>query len=360
MSAFPFLFGYALGSNGLSLKNSSYDTKGGNADNIRLAPGHSHEIFNYTGSGVITHIWITIGDDAPNSLKNFVLRAYWEGNEKPSVEVPIGDFFGLNLNQYFTYQSAFLNCSPAQGLNCYFSMPFRRSARITITNEGPSVVITPVKPGKKAVPPSLFYWNIDFRNTEVPPDAFYFHAQYRQAVPNRAAHLTALNTDGAHNYVFVETAGRGHLMGVNLGIVQNSIGWFGEGDDMTFIDDPTTPAINGTGTEDYFNGAWDFGGPPLPFGNLYNGAPYIQKPQQVGGQYVMYRWHADNPINFENYLRHTIEHGDQNDRFDDFYSVAYWYQSVPFTDFPPLPPAVARIPVPKEIRRPTRSVRPPK
>jgi hypothetical protein len=130
-----------------------------------------------------------------------------------------------------------------------------------------------------------------------------------------------------------------------MGVLQNTDAWFGEGDEMIFIDDDTKPVINGTGTEDYFCGAWDFGGRDgaVPFGNLYNGAPYIGLPERGGGRYCLYRWHADNPIVFERSMKYTIEHGHADDRGDCFYSVAYWYQAQPYTDFPALPAVASRI-----------------
>jgi Protein of unknown function (DUF2961) len=135
-------------------------------------------------------------------------------------------------------------------------------------------------------------------------------------------------------------------MGVTLGVLQNRDAWMGEGDDMIFIDDESKPAITGTGSEDYFNGAWDFGGRDgaMPFAHLYNGAPFIAAPELAGGRYCLYRWHADNPVTFKRSLKHTMEHGHANDRGDCFYSVAYWYQTEPYGDFPPLPPVADRIP----------------
>ena len=127
---------YAVAQDYVSLKQSSYDRTGGNADSWPVPAGGTKEVFNATGPGVITHIWFTIAADSSHHLKEIVLRIYWDGNEKPSVETPVGDFFGLNLGQYILYQSAFLNCSSVQALNCYFAMPFRKSARITVTNEG--------------------------------------------------------------------------------------------------------------------------------------------------------------------------------------------------------------------------------
>jgi len=330
---------YARAQDYRTLKQSSYDRSGGNHDSWPIAPGATHELFASEGPGVITHIWFTIAAEGPHHLKEIVLRMYWDGNARPSVETPVGDFFGLNLGEYFLYQSAFLNCSPVKALNCYFTMPFRRSARITATNEGASRV-------------DAFYSNIDYQIVpSLPDDALYFHAQYRQATPNKAivydrAAGEPKNLDGRDNYVFLETRGRGQLMGVTLGVLQNKQNWMGEGDDMVFIDNPKHPAITGTGTEDYFNGAWDFGGRDgaVPFGNLYNGAPLMVTPERAGGRYCLYRWHADNPIAFTTYLKHTIEHGHANDRADNYFSVAYWYQAGIYTDFPALPPVASRIP----------------
>jgi len=329
-----FLPRYARAQNYKSLKQSSYDRTGGNADAWPIEAGATKEIFNSEGPGVISHIWFTIAADSDHHLKEIVIRAYWDGNSKPSIEVPVGDFFGLNLGQYFVYQSAFLNCSSIKALNCYFAMPFRKSARLTATNEGKQKV-------------DDFYSNIDYQIVpSLPEDTLYFHAQYRQATPNTARHESDKNLDGKHNYVYVETRGRGHLMGVTLGVLQNTDHWMGEGDDMVFVDDESKPVITGTGSEDYFNGAWDFGGRDgaIQFAHLYNGAPLIISAERAGGRYCLYRWHADNPITFTRYLKHTMEHGHANDRADNFFSVAYWYQSEPFTDFPALPHAEARIP----------------
>ncbi|HWQ53063.1 MAG TPA: glycoside hydrolase family 172 protein, partial [Bryobacteraceae bacterium] len=182
-------------------------------------------------------------------------------------------------------------------------------------------------------------------------DAMYFHAQYRQAVPNKPAEGEAAkrNPDGKLNYVYMETRGRGHLMGVTLGMHQNKDRWMGEGDEMIFVDDETKPLIVGTGSEDYFLGSWNFGGRngARSFAHRMYGAQYIENAELVGGQYLCYRWHGDNPVTFRKYLKHTMEHGHANDRGDDFYSVGYWYQSEPYTNFPALPPVAERIPKPK-------------
>jgi len=342
---------YARAMDHRSLKQSSHDKTGGNADYWPVAAGATHEVFAADGPGVVTHIWFTIAAPSVFHLKEIVLRMYWDGNAKPSVEVPVGDFFGLNLGQYSVYQSGFLNCSPVKALNSYFAMPFRKSARFTVTNEGEENV-------------GSFYSNIDYQLVpSLPEDTLYFHAQYRQSAPPVASSNDwkqngdankLLNPDGKANHVFFETRGRGHLMGVTLGVIQNQELWMGEGDDMIFVDDETKPAIIGTGSEDYFCGAWDFGGRDgsIPFAHLWNGSHLIQTAERAGGRYCLYRWHADNPVTFTRYLKHTIEHGHANHRADSFYSVGYWYQSQPYTDFPALPALAERLPGLKAVGGP--------
>jgi len=325
---------YARSMSHKSLKQSSYDRTGGNADSWRIAPGATRELFSSEGAGVITHIWFTIAAQSANHLKDLVLRGYWDGNAKPSIEAPVGDFFGLNLGQYVLYESQYLACSPGKSLNCYFAMPFRKSARLTVTNEGTANV-------------GAFYSNIDYQLVpSLPADALYFHAQYRQASPCIPVKGQELNPNGEKNYVFVETRGSGHLMGVTLGVLLNADGWMGEGDDMIFVDDEQKPVINGTGSEDYFLGSWNFGGRDgaTPFSHHMYGAPLIVMPERTGGRYCCYRWHGDNPVTFAKYLRHTLEHGHANDRGDNWFSCGYWYQNEPYTDFPAMPPLAERIP----------------
>ncbi|MBS1855020.1 MAG: DUF2961 domain-containing protein [Acidobacteria bacterium] len=326
---------YARAQNYKSLKQGSWDRTGGNADRWQIPAGGTHEIFNAAGAGAITHIWFTIASGSADHLKELILRAYWDGNAKPSVEVPIGDFFGLNLGAYQIYQSEYLSCSPGRSLNCYFVMPYKRGARLTVTNEGATQV-------------GAFYSNIDYVEAPMPDDIVYFHAQYRQATPCVAVTgpNPKVNLDGKQNYVYTEARGKGHLMGVTLGVLQNANGWWGEGDEMIFIDDENKPAITGTGSEDYFLGSWDFGGlySAQPFAHAQYGAPIITFAERYGGRYCCYRFHGDNPVTFERYLRHTMEHGHANDRGDNFYSCAYWYQTAPYTDFPAMPALAQRIP----------------
>ncbi|MBI5282861.1 MAG: DUF2961 domain-containing protein [Candidatus Solibacter usitatus] len=334
-AAARYLPNYCRAQNYKSLKQSSYDVTGGNSDRWPIKPGETIEIFNQKGAGMISHIWFTISAASPLHLKELVLRAWWDGGEKPAIEAPIGDFFGLNLGDYVLYESEYLACSPGKSLNCYFAMPYRTAARMTVTNEGSRDV-------------SSFYSNIDFLAVEtLPADTLYFHAQYRQATPNTAQKLAdRKNPDGKTNYVYCETRGRGHLMGVTLGVIQNSEAWMGEGDDMIFVDDETKPLIVGTGSEDYFLGSWNFGGRENAKAFAYHqyGAQLIQSPERVGGRYCCYRFHGDNPVTFTRYLKHSMEHGHANDRADNFYSCCYWYQDKPSAELPALPAVKDRLP----------------
>jgi hypothetical protein len=311
-------------------RSSSWDRTGGNADFVPVDPGVSITLLDVKGPGVITHIWFTINSPDEMHLKNLVLRAWWDGETSPSIEAPIGDFYGLNLGEYFVYQSALLVVAPMKALNAYFQMPFDAAAKITLTNEG-------------KVRTNNLYYAIDYTTVPaLPPNTGRFHAQYRQAAPCKKSSAGDKNLNGADNYTFFDATGRGHFVGVTHGVLQNADGWFGEGDDMIFIDGDTLPTINGTGTEDYYNGAWDFYG--NAFANLRQGAPHIVNAERIGGRYCLYRWHTESFITFEKSIKVTIEHGHANDRADDFYTVGYWYQTEPHAEFPALPPPDARVP----------------
>ena len=322
-------------------RSSSWDRSGGNGDAVPVAPGGTAKILDLTGAGVITHLWFTIASDDRHHLKNLVLRAWWDGETTPSIEVPIGDFFGLGLGDYYVYQSALTAVASVKALNAYFQMPFASGARMTVTNEGKE-------------PTDALYFAVDYVTMpSIPSDVARFHAQYRQAAPckgvsndwtsNGDASANGIkNLDGKDNYVFFEATGKGHFVGVTQSVLQNQEGWFGEGDDMIFIDGDTMPTINGTGTEDYYNGAWDFSSEPFAF--MHNGAPYITGAEKIGSRYCLYRWHTESPIAFEKSIRVTIEHGHGNCRSDDFYTVGYWYQTEPHAAFPTLPAAETRIP----------------
>src|ERR1035437_2982561 len=297
------LFAQARLRNYKTRRSSSWDRSGGNNDAVPVEPGQSATMLEVTGAGVVTHIWVTINSQDSMHLKNLVLRAWWDGEATPSVEVPIGDFFGLGLGEYFVYQSALTAVAPMKALNAYFQMPFSTSARLTLTNEG-------------KVRTDNLYFAVDYVTlAALPGDVGRFHAQYRQAAPCKGWGNNwddpvgnRKNLSGEGNYVFLDATGKGHFLGVTHAVEQNQDGWFGEGDDMIFIDGDALPTINGTGTEDYYNGAWDFNG--QPFANLHQGAPYIVDPERIGGRYCLYRWHTESPIAFEKSIRVTIEHGD--------------------------------------------------
>jgi hypothetical protein len=311
-------------------RSSSYDRTGGNADYRVVRPGETLTLVDADGPGLISHLWITIASPEIYHLKKIVLRMYWDGETSPSVEAPLGDFFGLGLGDYFRYQSVPLAVGSDKALNCFFPMPFLRHARVTATNEGSEKI-------------DAFYFNIDYRvySRPLPADTLYFHAQYRQCAPCQAVTGDGKNLDGAHNYVWMEAAGRGHFVGVTMSVLENADGWWGEGDDMFFIDGERRPSINGTGSEDYFLGAWDFGGVPFSYGLF--GAPVVGR-ERAGERWSVYRFHLDSPIPFTRSLKATIEHGHANDRGDNYYSVAYWYQTEPHAPFPPLPAVGERIP----------------
>ena len=335
------LFALARLRNYKTRRSSSWDRTGGNGDSVPVEAGQSATMLEVTGAGVVTHIWVTINSQDPMHLKNLVLRAWWDGEATPSVEVPIGDFFGLGLGEYFVYQSALTAVAPIKALNSYFQMPFSASAKITITNES-------------KVRTDSYYFAVDYVTMpSLPADVGRFHAQYRQASPCKGwsdewkdEYAPAINDrknlNGEGNYVFMEATGKGHFVGVTHSVEQNQDQWFGEGDDMIFIDGDTLPTINGTGTEDYYNGAWDFG--LQAFAYPHNGAPYIVDPERLGGRYCLYRWHIESPITFEKSIKVTIEHGHANNRSDNFYSTAYWYQTEPHAAFPALPAAPDRVP----------------
>jgi hypothetical protein len=288
-------------------RESSYDRSGGNADFRRVSPGDSLTLLDRDGPGVVSHVWMTIASADDDHLENLILRMYWDGEESPSVEAPVGAFFGLGLGEYVSYSSTLLSVAPDKALNAFFPMPFREHAKITLENTGRE-------------PVRALYWNIDVRNEPVPADALYFNAQYRSATPERG-----------DDYVFLETTGRGHFVGVTMALIENSDGWWGEGDDRFYVDGERAPSIHGTGSEDYFLGAWDFGGKSFAYPTF--GAPVVGR-EAKGEKWSLYRFHLDAPITFQRSLRASIEHGHANDRSDDVVSVAYFYQTAPHAALP--------------------------
>jgi hypothetical protein len=251
-------------------RSSSSDPKGANRDFWPVEPGSTATVLNVDGPGAVTHIWFAIATDEPMGLKKVVLRMYWDNEKTPSVEAPVGDFFGLGLGICKPWQSQVLAVEPSCGLNSFFDMPYAHHARITLTNEGTQRIW------------GLFF-NIDYRTYvhPLPTETLYFHAQYRQAQPNRGAISNWKNNqdptadlrpnlDGKDNYVWLEARGHGQYVVVTMSVFQNQDFWWGEGDEMFFVDGEKLPSIKGTGAEDYFTGAGDFGG--KTFSNPYAGA----------------------------------------------------------------------------------------
>jgi hypothetical protein len=291
---------------------SSEDPTGGNADRRRVEPGQELVLVDHTGPGVVRRWWITISPRrSVEVLRNLIVRAWWDGESEPSVEVPVADFFGMGFGEWKDFISLPLNMTSG-GYNSYWPMPFRSSARVTVTNQGSEAV-------------ELFYYNIDIRTLDALPDeALYFHAQYRQTRTRLGQPVTVL-----------ETSGRGHYVGTLMSMQPErgrSLSYL-EGDERIFIDGESSPSIVGTGTEDYFSSGWyyDTGEYSAP----YHG---VTIKDTEGGRINTYRWHIEDPIPFRESFRFEIEHGGTNDVPGVEYSaVAFWYQTHPHPPFPPLP-----------------------
>ena len=234
--------------NFVSKRISSYDSTGGNRDAFPIGTGETLTIANIRGPGIIHHIWVTVSAE-PFYGKKIILRIYWDGEDNPSVEAPIGDFFGVGHGLNRNYASLpFVCTSEGRARNCFWHMPFKKSARITVTNEGSKQVRS-------------FYYYIDYRLLkDLPENVRYFHAQYRQEFPAQQIKFEReqprVNLDGKNNYLFLEAKGEGHYVGVSYSILNQTTAWWGEGDDFIWIDGEQIPSFNGTGSEDYFCDAW--------------------------------------------------------------------------------------------------------
>lgn len=307
-----------------SKRVSSYDKTGGNGDCLNgIKDGAKATIMDVKGAGIINHIWITIAPGA-NVLNrnNIIIRMYWDGNQFPSVESPIGPFFGNGWDETYNYVSAPLAVSPGSGKAyvSYFAMPFSTGARIEIENQT----------GKDI---NSLYFNIDYVETKKLPDnSGRFHAWFNHEVTdalpdgeNEWGTLgeTGKNTTGQDNYVFADINGNGHFVGVNYYVNCPSTMWYGEGDEMVFIDGETTPSIIGTGTEDFFNTAWC---PKELYQHPYFGYPRVNNETGWLGRTHVYRFLINDPIYFNKSCKFTIEHGHNNNLTLDLASVAYWYQ----------------------------------
>jgi len=313
--------------------SSSNEDLNSNGDAIPIAPGETLTLLDVDGPGVITHFWNTIAAFDPFYGRSVVLRIYYDGNAQPSVQAPLGDFFGVGHGAFKSFVSAPVSVS-SEGMSrtCYWRIPFRKHIKVTLTNESP------------VYPVASFYYYLDWqRRDSLPEDTLYFHAQYRQSMPATPGH-----------YTFLDTKGQGHYVGTVYSIQQVELGWFGEGDDFIYVDGAERPQLRGTGTEDYFNDAWGFREFCTPFHGvtLYEGI-------YPGDRVTAYRWHISDPIPFRESLRVTIEHrgsvldetaapdslnvASSTERPDWLSSVAFWYQYPAVTLEAPLPPAEQRV-----------------
>ncbi|HBO45861.1 MAG TPA: hypothetical protein DD670_18440 [Planctomycetaceae bacterium] len=308
-----------------SHRASSFDRTGGNDDNLMsFEPGQTAVLLDTKGPGVITHIWFTVSAfrGGPDTvLRDLVLRIYWEGSKTPSVEAPLGDFFGLGHGRVYPVQSLPINVgADPRALNCYWPMPFYKHARIELTNEG-----------KQSV--RRIYFNISYELGKIQPNQGLFHAEYR-SVRDLKPQVLVRNTHGEDNYVLLDTEGEGQYVGCFLFVDAAPGGWWGEGDEMIFVDGESKPSIVGTGTEDYFCEAWGF---DRVTGFPYYGIPLLDKLPNGRTQTTCYRFHVPDPVRFKKAIRVTIEHGWAKDVTNDYSSVAFWYQTEPVATRPTLP-----------------------
>lgn len=331
-----------------SRRVSSWDVSGGNKDYLVVAAGDLATLAEISGPGKVTHIWMTIRSRDPHVLRALVLRAWWDGETEPSIEVPIGDFFGMGHAQTTTWWSLPLQMAPEDGkaFSCYFPMPFALGARFAVGNESDEEAVV--------------YYYIDYEEyadaAEVEGQG-RFHAQWRRQNPcdgvsdagmtNEEFEFGGENRDGAGNYVILEATGEGHYVGCNLNVhnlrqvPDDVFNWYGEGDDMIFIDGEVwPPSLHGTGTEDYFGTAWC---PRSAYHGPYHGVILPGGPNW-SGKITLYRYHIEDPVRFQRSIRVTIEHGHANRRSDDYSSTAYWYQTEPHAPFPALPHVAERLP----------------
>jgi hypothetical protein len=299
---------------------------------VHVAGRETVTLAEIEGPGAVQHIWLTVH---PRHWRQLVFRIFWDGEETPSVETPLGDFFCSGWCERVNIASLPIAVNPAGGFNSYWEMPFRQSARITVENLSPA----PLE--------SALYYQITYTLTEVPEDRAYFHAQWRRSnpLPYQTVHSLLDGVRGAGQYV-----------GTYLAWGVNNNGWWGEGEIKFYLDgDSDWPTICGTGTEDYFGGAWNFEHPAGQYGAFstpYLGMPQVIRPDGLyrsQQRFGMYRWHVQDPIRFQSDLRVTIQalgwrsQQEEQKRYlplqDDIASTSLWYQREPHAPFPTLPDA---------------------
>jgi hypothetical protein len=275
------------------------------------------------GPGAIQHIWMT----PTGNWRYSILRIYWDDEKEPSVEVPVGDFFGMGWGEYAQLNSLAVTVNPGSAFNSYWVMPFRRKCKITMEN--------------LSVDKMNVYYQVDYTLTTVPDDAAYFHAQFRRSNPTQGSSYTLVDN----------IRGKGHYVGTYMAWGVNNNGWWGEGEIKFFMDgDKEFPTINGTGTEDYFCGSYNFENKKTrqyqEFSTAYAGLHQVIRPDGMYNaqqRFGMYRWHIADPIRFDKELKITIQdlgwrsEGRYLPQQSDISSVVYWYQAEPHAPFPKLP-----------------------
>jgi hypothetical protein len=290
---------------------------------IRIGPGEVREIASIDGPGAIQQIWMT-----PTGNWRFsILRIYWDNQEQPSVECPVGDFFACGWGEFAPVTSLAVCVNPGSAFNCYWEMPFQRKCRITLENIASTEM--------------ALYYQINYTLTDVPGDAAYFHAQFRRTNPLPYKEFYTI-VDGVQ--------GQGQYVGTYMAWGVNNTGWWGEGEIKFYLDGDDDPTIGGTGTEDYFCGSYNFENQETKqyqeFSTAYAGMPQVIRPDgtyRSQTRFGLYRWHITDPIRFQQDLKITIQALGWRDggRYlplqDDIASVAVWYQTLPTTAFPPLP-----------------------
>ncbi len=331
-------------------RRSSWDRSGRNRDFLNLEPGHTVTLLDESVPGKVTHFYWTTINAHRFHFRQLVLRAWWDGEKHPSVEVPLGDLFFVPHCSPVPVRSLAAVVNPGSselstwGLNLYLPMPYS-FARIALSYD-----TAPGVPGDRIA----FWYHIDLESYAVAPsaDAGRFHAQWRResrtiprsgTLPNDPT-WNGPNLTGEENYVALEAEGAGHMVGLHLQVDNLGGGWYGEGDDMVFVDgrpaDLWPPTYHGTGSEEIFAGG---ACPNHAYAGPYTGFHMVESPDHAGKN-AMYRWYLVDPIRFTRSLVWTIEHGHDNNYANDYTSVAYWYQIEPHAPFPALPPLQSRLP----------------
>lgn len=318
------------GKGGMAIEGPASSCAKGLGQGWKISPfgvikaGETFTMADIDGMGAIQQIWMT-----PTGNWRFsILRIYWDGQEKPSVECPVGDFFASGWGRFSQLSSLAVCVNPGSAFNCYWEMPFRKNCRITLTNI--------------AEEDMTLYYQINYTLTEVPEDCAYFHASFRRVNP--------VPYKGVYT-ILDQVSGQGHFVGTYLAWGTNNSGWWGEGEIKFYLDDDNEfPTICGTGTEDYFCGSYNFENRDTKqyqeFSTPYSGLHQVLRPDgvyQSQTRFGMYRWHITDPIRFEKNIKVTIQAlgwrsgGRYLPLQEDISSVAFWYQTLPTVELHPLP-----------------------